>query len=129
MDTPSGAQPDLPVAVAESSRVEMTCSREEACHTPTKPKINNLPGKKPEVKITKKQFLDRVHNKCAICKTIFQSKKDKEFQRKHKKNGQWLGCDEEGCHYWAHAFCAGKSIPSRKSAATVPFFCPNHSSL
>ena len=38
---------------------------------------------------------------------------------------QWIGCNEEGCKFWAYAFSAGIQI-GKKDPKNIDFFCPNH---
>ena len=96
-------------------------------HTPKKNRhnvIHHMPGKKAMIKRNSK--LQKVNNKCSVCSIIFNSKSDKIFKRKNGKNGIWLGCDHDGCDYWAHAVCAGQEIVSLKRVPTLKFLCPAH---
>ncbi|XP_052242213.1 uncharacterized protein LOC127852321 [Dreissena polymorpha] len=82
--------------------------------------INNLPGKKRSSSIVS-NGQSKVTNKCSVCSIIFNSPKDRAFKKAHKLQGQWLGCEEEGCGFWGHARCAGVFIPSRKSIPEIKF--------
>ncbi|MES9884494.1 MAG: hypothetical protein ABW185_26920 [Sedimenticola sp.] len=97
-------------------------------HTPKKTpvKIHNLPGKRQKT-LSLKVINDRVNNKCATCKVIYNSKADANFRKANgKKSATWIGCDRDGCKYWVHAKCAGIEIINLKSLPSLKFLCPKH---
>jgi hypothetical protein len=78
-------------------------------------KIVNMPGKKEkEIHTT-----DLTVNKCAVCKRIFNSIKDKSFRKKNGLQGVWLGCEAEGCAFWGHAICANVHVGARKMIPSI----------
>lgn len=77
--------------------------------------IANMPGKKEK----KMSFTQKAVNKCAVCGIIFNSAKDKLFKKKHRLQGEWLGCEKDGCEFWGHAICAKVKISSRKNIPSI----------
>ena len=89
-------------------------------------KVRNLPGKKEGKPVATTK--ETKSNKCGICSTIFNSKKDKKYNQMFKKQNVWLGCDTTSCTYWAHARCVGVTVPAkgRRGPEKIPFNCPTH---
>lgn len=97
--------------------------------SPIQKAIINLPGKKTNAtnnspSVTPKNM--RVKNTCQICFVVFNGIKDKDFRKKYGLQGTWLGCEKDGCDFWAHARCVGVHIKTRKSIPGLTFFCSRH---
>nr|XP_054760539.1 uncharacterized protein LOC129266752 [Lytechinus pictus] len=134
---------------AGSSTLETRTSSRPTFHTPTKrretpqrPKPGNvagpsspqkrlsapvqgLPGKKKK-QMSKRAREEPAQNKCKICRIMYDSKKDKELQKKKGASASWIGCDVEVCDYWGHACCIGIKVKDRRSAQKIPFKCTEH---
>ena len=139
----------------EDDKDELPCSRTEDCEAPgravyesskayknncfrftkkkvvqtskpqTKKVIKGLPGKKTAS--TPALAYKKTFNKCKVCSIIYDGKADKAMQKKvGKLKWAWVGCDADGCDYWAHAVCAGIKISKLKELPTLKFLCPEH---
>ncbi|KAH3868461.1 hypothetical protein DPMN_031609 [Dreissena polymorpha] len=78
--------------------------------------IDNLPIKKHECN---KVQGSKSHKQMLYLQNKFQFLK--KNQKTHKLQGEWLGCEEEGCGFWGQSRCAGFFIPSRKSIPAIKF--------
>ena len=77
------------------------------------------PSRSQEQRLVKeKRKLDQ--NKCAICKTKYNSKTDNEY------GSPWIGCDKKDCAYWIHAYCFGFTSAKEDTFEDIKFFCKKH---
>lgn len=90
---------------------------------PPQQPIVNLPGRKSITPSSK----EKANNRCNKCNVIYDSEDDKQMKKKYKRQATWLGCDGDGCNFWAHAKCAGVKIAPRQNLEDLDFFCPDHS--
>ena len=68
---------------------------------------------------------ERITGKCAVCKIIYDSKRDKIFRKGKMNKTNWVGCDKAGCGYWGHASCVELDVAG-KDSEKIPFYCFKH---
>ena len=91
----------------------------------SKKSIKCLPGKK--TKTVEKKTTKTTLNRCGVCSRLYRGKSDLNFLKEvGKLKWSWLGCDRDGCDYWAHAICAGMKIPCMKKLPVMEYLCPAH---
>lgn len=67
---------------------------------------------------------------CAVCSIKFNSADDHEFSKtcRQSRGGEWVGCEQQCCDYWAHAQCAKLRLRKGQKVDSIQFYCPKHNS-